>query len=86
VEVEPYFEKFDKIYWTSRVQYTLKQLDHMRAWTQRWSKLFEVVLTTCNLSLRPFSFLILLHQSCKMCNVVYSFICSIWRMLMSPMT
>jgi hypothetical protein len=30
VEVEPYFEKFDKIYWTSRVQPTLKQLDHMR--------------------------------------------------------
>jgi hypothetical protein len=30
VEVEPYFEKFDKIYWTSRVQPTMKQLDHMR--------------------------------------------------------
>jgi hypothetical protein len=30
VEVEPYFEKSDKIYWTSRVQPTLKQLDHMR--------------------------------------------------------
>jgi hypothetical protein len=29
VEVEPYFEKFDKTYWTSRVQPTLKQLDHM---------------------------------------------------------
>jgi hypothetical protein len=29
VKVEPYFEKFDKIYWTSRVQPTLKQLDHM---------------------------------------------------------
>jgi hypothetical protein len=29
VEVEPYFEKFDKTYWTSRVQSTLKQLDHM---------------------------------------------------------
>jgi hypothetical protein len=28
-EVEPYFEKFDKIYWTSRNQPTLKQLDHM---------------------------------------------------------
>jgi hypothetical protein len=30
VEAEPYFEKFDKIYWTSHVQPTLKQLDHMR--------------------------------------------------------
>jgi hypothetical protein len=29
VEVEPYFEKFDKTYLTSRVQPTLKQLDHM---------------------------------------------------------
>jgi hypothetical protein len=29
VDVEPYFEKFDKIYWTSRVQPTLKQLDHI---------------------------------------------------------
>jgi hypothetical protein len=29
-EVEPYFEKFDKMYWTSRDQRTLKQLDHMR--------------------------------------------------------
>jgi hypothetical protein len=29
VEVEPYFEKFDKRYWTSCVQPTLKQLDHM---------------------------------------------------------
>jgi hypothetical protein len=29
VEVEPCFEKFDKTYWTSRVQPTLKQLDHM---------------------------------------------------------
>jgi hypothetical protein len=29
VEVKPYFEKFDKTYWTSHVQYTLKQLDHM---------------------------------------------------------
>jgi hypothetical protein len=29
VKVEPYFEKFDKIYWTSHEQPTLKQLDHM---------------------------------------------------------
>jgi hypothetical protein len=29
MEVEPYFEKFDKTYWTSHVQPTLKQLDHM---------------------------------------------------------
>jgi hypothetical protein len=28
-EVKPYFEKFDKSYWTSREQPTLKQLDHM---------------------------------------------------------
>jgi hypothetical protein len=30
VEVKQYFEKFYKTYWTSRVQHTLKQLDHMR--------------------------------------------------------
>jgi hypothetical protein len=29
VEVKPYFEKFDKIYWTYHVQPTLKQLDHI---------------------------------------------------------
>jgi hypothetical protein len=29
-EVELYFEKFDKIYWASREQPTLKQLNHMR--------------------------------------------------------
>jgi hypothetical protein len=29
VKVKPYFEKIDKIYWTSCVQPTLKQLDHM---------------------------------------------------------
>jgi hypothetical protein len=29
VEVKLYFEKFDKTYQTSRVQPTLKQLDHM---------------------------------------------------------
>jgi hypothetical protein len=29
VKVKPYFEKFDKTYWTSRVQPTLKQMDHM---------------------------------------------------------
>jgi hypothetical protein len=88
VEVEPYFEKFDKTYWTSHVQPTLKQQDHMceQTWAQRWSKLFKVVSTICNLSLRHFSFLILLHQSYKMCNVVYSFICSVCRMSMSPMT
>jgi hypothetical protein len=28
-EAEPYFEKFEKTYWTSREQPTLKQLDHM---------------------------------------------------------
>jgi hypothetical protein len=29
-EVQPYFEKFDKTYWTSHEKPTLKQLDHMR--------------------------------------------------------
>jgi hypothetical protein len=29
-EVQPYFKKFDKTYWTSHEQPTLKQLDHMR--------------------------------------------------------
>jgi hypothetical protein len=29
VQVKPYFEKFDKIFWISHVQPTLKQLDHM---------------------------------------------------------
>jgi hypothetical protein len=28
-KVEPYFEKFDKTYWTSCVHPTLKQLDHL---------------------------------------------------------
>jgi hypothetical protein len=92
VEVEPYFEKFDKTYWTSHVQPTLKHIlslrigSHAQAWAQRWSKLSEVVPTTCNFSLHPFSFLILLHESSKMCNVVYSFICSVCWMPMSPMT
>jgi hypothetical protein len=35
VEVEPYFKKFDITYWTSRVQPTLMQLDHMR---EHWLK------------------------------------------------
>jgi hypothetical protein len=29
-EVQPYFKKFDKTYWTSCEQPTLKQLDYMR--------------------------------------------------------
>jgi hypothetical protein len=29
-EVQPYFNKFDKIYWKSCEQPTIKQLDHMR--------------------------------------------------------
>jgi hypothetical protein len=29
-EVQPYFKKFDKIYWTYREKPTLKQLDNMR--------------------------------------------------------
>jgi hypothetical protein len=29
-EVEPYFEKFDKMYWISHDQPTMKQQDHMR--------------------------------------------------------
>jgi hypothetical protein len=49
-EVIPYFEKFDKIYWKRSEQPTLKQLDHMRE--------HEVVPHTCNLSLTPFSFVI----------------------------
>jgi hypothetical protein len=67
VEVEPYFEKFNKTYSTSRVQPTLKQLDHMCGHGLKGGqKLSEVVPTICNLSLYPFSFLILLHESCKM--------------------
>jgi hypothetical protein len=30
VHIMSHFEKFDKIYWTSREQPTLKQLDYMR--------------------------------------------------------
>jgi hypothetical protein len=33
VEVNPYFEKFNKTYWTSRMQPTLKQLHHMHEHT-----------------------------------------------------
>jgi hypothetical protein len=29
-EDQPYFEKFDKTYWTSREQLILKKLDYMR--------------------------------------------------------
>jgi hypothetical protein len=29
-EVQPYFEKFDKTYWTSHEQPTLKQQDYMQ--------------------------------------------------------
>jgi hypothetical protein len=29
-EVQPYFKKFDKTYWTSREQSILKQLDYIR--------------------------------------------------------
>jgi hypothetical protein len=29
-EVQPYFDMFDKTYWKSREQPTMKQLDHMR--------------------------------------------------------
>jgi hypothetical protein len=61
-------------------------VSHALAWAQRWFKFSEVVPTTCNLSLHSFSFLILLHQSCKMCNIVYFFICSICRTSMSLMT
>jgi hypothetical protein len=28
-EVQPYFKKYDKTYWNSHVQPTLKQLDYM---------------------------------------------------------
>jgi hypothetical protein len=55
VEVEPYFENFDKnildISCATHVEATGL---HARVWVQRWSKLSKVVLTTCNLSLRPF--------------------------------
>jgi hypothetical protein len=86
VEVEPYFEKFDKIYWISRVQPHIEATrSHVRVWAQTWSKLSELVMTTFNLFLHYFSSLILLHQSCKMCNIVYSFICSVWRMPMCTM-
>jgi hypothetical protein len=87
VEVEPYFKKFDKnILDISCATYIEATGSHARAWAQMWSKLSEVVPTTCNLFLHAISFLILFHQSCKICNIVYSFICSIWRMSMSPMT
>jgi hypothetical protein len=77
-EVEPYFEKFDKnIFDILCATYIEATASHVLAWAQTWSKLSEVVLTTCHLSLHPFSFLILLHQSCNMCNIVYSFICSV---------
>jgi hypothetical protein len=86
-ELELYFKKFDKIYWTSRNQPTLKQLNCMHEHGLKGGPSFlKWFLTTCNLSLHHFSFLILLHQSCSMCNVVYYFICSVWRMSLSTMT
>jgi hypothetical protein len=87
VKVKPYFEKFNKTYWTSRVQPTLKQLDHMSEHGLnggpsflKWFRQHVIYLIIL------FSFLYLLHQSSKMCNVVYSFICSVFKMSMSPMT
>jgi hypothetical protein len=87
MEVEPYFEKFDKIYWASGVQPTLKQLDHMHEHVFKgglsFLKLFRQHIIYLFII---FSFLILLHQSSKMCNVVYFFICSVCRMSILPMT
>jgi hypothetical protein len=80
-----FWEVWQNILDISCATYIETTRSHAWARGQSWSKLSEVVLT-CNLSLRPFSFLILLHQSCKMCNVVYSFICSVWRMSMSLVT
>jgi hypothetical protein len=39
-EVKPYFERLDKTYWTSRVQPTLKQLDHMREYGLKGGRTF----------------------------------------------
>jgi hypothetical protein len=55
VEVEPYFGKFDKnILDISCATHIEATGSHARAWAKRWSKLFEVILTACNLSLHPF--------------------------------
>jgi hypothetical protein len=55
VEIESYFKKFDKnILDISCATHIEATGSHARAWAQRWSKLSEVVLTTCNLSIRPF--------------------------------
>jgi hypothetical protein len=54
-EVIPHFEKFDKIYWKRSIEAIGS---HARAWDQRWPKLHEVIPYTYNLSLTPFSFVI----------------------------
>jgi hypothetical protein len=62
-ELKPYFEKFDKTYWASLEQPTLKHLDHMRELGlkggpsfPKWFRQHVVYLFIL------FSFLILLHQ------------------------
>jgi hypothetical protein len=86
VEVEPYFETFDKTYQTSRVQPILKQLDHMREHGLKGGPSFLKWFRQHVIYLFILFFLILLHQSSKMYNVMYSFIYSVCRMSMSPMT
>jgi hypothetical protein len=77
-ELQLYFEKFDKTYWTSHEKPILKQLDYIREHGHKGGPSFlKVVPPTCNLSLCPFSFLNLHHQSCNMCTIVHSFICSV---------
>jgi hypothetical protein len=55
-EVQPYFEKFDKSYWTSHEQPMYIEATGLHAWAQRCSMFSEMVPPTCNLSLHPFFF------------------------------
>jgi hypothetical protein len=75
VEVNPYFEKFDKnILDISHATHIEVTGSHARAYAQRWSKLSKVVPTTCNLSFHFFLsyFYFINHLKCVMlCIALY---------------
>jgi hypothetical protein len=49
-EVQPYFKKFDKIYWTSREQHTLNKLNYMDEHELKGLCFFNV--STCSVALK----------------------------------
>jgi hypothetical protein len=80
--IQPYFDKFDKIYWKSHEQHTMKQSDHMREHGIKGGPSFTKY--TCNLSLTSFSFLIIIQISFPFQRC--SFLCSVCKISISLMT